>query len=121
MDAAHQAPALAVQVRVDFLFEGGLVQIAAADGDAEGDGFLLGFAGDVLEDGDGGVNAAALAEEGADGAAGALGGDEDYVDIGGDFDFGEILEDGGEAVGEVEGLFLISFGGFYFLFFVKIK
>jgi hypothetical protein len=57
-----------------------------------------------LENGDGGVDATALTEEGADGTAGTLGGDEDDVDVGGDLDLGEVLEDGGETVGEVEGL-----------------
>jgi len=62
------------------------------------------LAGHVLEDGDGRVDAAAFTEEGAHGAARALGGDEDNIDIGGNVDFGEVLEDGGETVGEVEGL-----------------
>jgi hypothetical protein len=108
VDAAHQAAPFTVEVRIHLLLECGFVEIARADGDAEGDGFLLGFAGDVLEDGDGGVDASAFAEEGADGTAGALGGDEDDVDVGGDVDFGEVFEDGGEAVGEVEGLSDIS-------------
>jgi hypothetical protein len=81
VDTAHQAAALAVQVGVDLLLEGGLV-----------------------EDSNGRVDTAALTEEGADGAAGALGGDENDVDVGGDLDLGEVLEDGREAVGEVEGL-----------------
>ena len=104
MNTTHQATALTVQVGVDLLLEGGLVEVAGADGDTEGDGLLLGLAGDVLVDGNGGVDTAALTEEGADGAAGALGGDEDDVDVGGNLDLGEVLEDGGEAVGEVEGL-----------------
>ena len=57
-----------------------------------------------MVDCDGGIDAATFAEEGADGAAGALRGDEDYVDVGGDVDTGFGFEDGGEAVGEVEGL-----------------
>jgi hypothetical protein len=104
VDTAHQAAALAVQVRVDLLLEGSLVEVAGADGDTESDSLLLGLAGDVLEDSNGRVDTAALTEEGADGAAGALGGDEDDVDVGGDLDLGEVLEDGREAVGEVEGL-----------------
>lgn len=104
VDTAHEAAALTVQVGVDLLLEGGLVEVAGADGNTEGDGLLLGLTGDVLVDGDGGVDTAALTEERADGAAGALGGDEDDVDVGGDLDLGEVLEDGGEAVGEVEGL-----------------
>lgn len=107
VDAAHQAAALTVQVRVDLLLEGGLVEVAGADGDTERDGLLLSLAGDVLEDGDGGVDATALAEEGADSAAGALGGNEDDVDVGGDLDLGEVLEDGREAVGEVESLSVV--------------
>ena len=104
MDTAHQATTLTVKVRVDLLLEGGLVEVAGADGDTEGDGLLLGLASDVLVDGNGGVDTAALTEEGADGAAGALGGDEDDVDVGGNLDLGEVLEDGREAVGEVESL-----------------
>lgn len=101
VDAAHEAAALAVQVGVDFLLEGGLVHVARADGDAERDSLFFGFARHVLEDGDGAVDAAALAEEGTNGAAGSFGCDEDDVDVGGDFDLGLVLEDGGEAVGEV--------------------
>lgn len=104
MDTTHEAATLAVQVGVDLLLEGGLVEVAGADGDTESLGLLLGLAGDVLEDGEGGVDATALTEEGADGAARALGGDEDDVNVLGDVDVGDILEDGGEAVGEVEGL-----------------
>lgn len=104
MDTAHKAATLAVQVGVNLLLEGSLVHVSGADGNTEGDGLLLGLTGDVLEDGDGGVDTAALTEESADGAAGALGGNEDDVDIGGDFDLGEVLEDGGETVREVESL-----------------
>lgn len=104
MNTAHKATTLAVKVRVDFLLKGGFVEVAGADGDTESDGFFLGLAGYVLVDGDGGVDATAFAEEGAYGAAGTLGGNEDDVDVGGHVDFGEVLEDGGETVGEVEGL-----------------
>ena len=104
VDSAHKAATLAVQVRVHLLLEGGLVEVSRADSDTEGYGLLLGLAGDVLEDSDGGVDATALAEEGADSAAGALGGDEDDVDVSGDFDLGEVLEDRGEAVREVKSL-----------------
>ena len=107
VDTAHKAAALTVEVRVDLLLEGGLVEVTGADGDTEGDGLLLGLASDVLVDGERGVDTTALTEEGADGAAGALGGDEDDVNVGGDLDLGEILEDGGETVGEVEGLLLM--------------
>jgi hypothetical protein len=108
VDTTHQATALAVQVGVDLLLECSLVHVSGTDGDTEGNGLLLGLASDVLEDGNGRVDTAALTEESADGAARALGGDEDDVNVGGDFDLGEVLEDGGETVGEVESLFLLA-------------
>lgn len=104
MDTTHQAATLTVEVRVDLLLEGGLVEVAGADGDTESDSLLLSLAGDVLVDSERGVDATTLTEEGADGTAGTLGGDEDDVNVGGDLDLGEILEDGGKTVGEVEGL-----------------
>jgi hypothetical protein len=110
VDTTHQATTLAVQVGVYLLLECGLVHVSGADGYTEGDGLLLGLASNVLEDGDGGVDTTALTEEGADGTAGTLGGNENDVNVGGDFDLGEILEDGGETVGEVESLLkLVNF------------
>jgi hypothetical protein len=104
VDTAHEAATLAVQVGVHFLLECGLVQVSGADRYTESDGLLLSLTGDVLEDGDGRVDAATLTEEGTNGAAGALGRDKDDVDVGGDVDLGEVLEDGRETVREVEGL-----------------
>lgn len=57
--------------------------LPGSDGDSESDGLLLGLAGNVLEDGDGRVDSSSLKEEGSDGSAGSLGGDEDDVDVGG--------------------------------------
>jgi hypothetical protein len=105
VDTAHEAATLAVEIGVDLLLEGGLVEVAGADGNTEGNGLLLGLASHVLVDGDGGVDATALTEESADGATGALGCDEDDVDILGNLDLGEVLEDGRETVGEVQSLF----------------
>jgi hypothetical protein len=56
------------------------------------------------------VDTAALLEEGADGPAATLGGDEDDVDVLGRDDLGVLLEHDGEAVGEVEGLALGQVG-----------
>jgi hypothetical protein len=108
VDTTHQATTLTVQVGVNLLLECGLVHVSGTDGNTEGDSLLLGLAGNILEDGNGGVDATALTEESADGTAGALGGDEDDVNVGGDFDLGEVLEDGGETVREVEGLAGVS-------------
>jgi hypothetical protein len=104
VDTAHQAATLTVEVRVDLLLKGGLVQVAGANGDTQGNGALLGLASDVLVDGKRRVDTAALAEERADGAAGALGRAQNNVNVLGDLDLGEVLEDGGEAVREVESL-----------------
>jgi hypothetical protein len=108
VDTTHQATTLAVQVGVYLLLECGLVHVSGTDADTESDGLLLGLSSNVLEDGDGGVDTTALTEEGADGTAGTLGGNEDDVNVGGDFDLGEVLEDRGETVGEVESLFRVS-------------
>jgi hypothetical protein len=94
------------QVGVDLLLEGGLVEVSRADSDTEGNSLLLGLAGDILPHGDGGVDTLASLEEGADGAAGSLGGDQDDIDVGGDLDLGQVLEHGRETVREVEGLAL---------------
>ena len=104
MDTAHEAATLTVEIGVDLLLEGGLVEVAGADGDTEGDSLLLGLAGNVLEDSEGRVDTTALTEQGADGTAGTLGGAEDDINILGNVDLGDVLEDGGETVGEVEGL-----------------
>lgn len=104
VDTAHEAATLTVEVGVDLLLEGGLVEVSRADGNTEGDGLLLGLAGDVLVNGEGGVDTAALTEEGADGPAGTLGGDKDDINILGDIDLGLLLKDGGETVGEVKSL-----------------
>jgi hypothetical protein len=62
------------------------------------------MAGNILEDGDGGVDTTSLPEESSDSSARALGSDEDDIDIGRNIDLGLVLEDGGEAMGEVESL-----------------
>lgn len=104
VDTTHEAATLTVEVGVDLLLKGGLVEVAGADGDTKSDGLLLSLASDVLVDGERGVDTTALTEEGSDGSARALGGTEDDVDVGGNLDLGEVLEDGGETVGEVKGL-----------------
>ena len=104
VDTAHKAATLTVKVRPDLLLEGGLVKVTGTDGNTHGDGLLEGLAGDVLVDGNGGVDTTALLEESADGTAGTLGGTEDDIDVRGDLDLGLVLEDGRETVREVESL-----------------
>jgi len=104
VDTSHQATTLTVQVRVDLLLEGGLVEVTTADTDTESNCLLLGLAGNILEDGDGGVDTTSLTEECSDGTARSLGGNEDDIDVSWDIDLGLVLENWGETVGEVEGL-----------------
>ena len=108
LNATHETSSLTVQVTVDFFLEGRLVEISGTDTDTESDGFFLGFAGDVLEDGEGRVDASAFFEETADCATGTLGGTENDVDVGGRDDTGQILIDDGETVREVQGLMSIG-------------
>lgn len=104
VDTTHEAATLTVEIGVDLLLEGGLVEVARADGDTKGNGLLLGLASDILVDGERGVDTTALTEERSHGSARALGGAEDDIDVGGNLNLGEVLEDGGETVREVEGL-----------------
>lgn len=104
VDTAHQATTLTVEIGDDLLLEGGLVEVARADGNTKGDSLLLGLTSDILVDGERGVDTTALTEEGSDGSARALGSAEDDVNVGGNLDVGAVLEDGGETVGEVKGL-----------------
>lgn len=110
LNGAHEDTTLTVEVRVDLVLEGGLVKVTGTDTDTEGNGTLLGLARDILVDGDGSVDTTALEEEVADGGAGALGGDEDDIDISGGDDASVLGVDDGESVGEVEGLALGEVG-----------
>ena len=104
MNATHQATTFTIQVGVNFLLEGGLVQVSTANSDTESNGLLLGVASNVLEDSDGGVDSTTLTEESSNSSARSLGGNEDDIDISWDINLGLVLEDWGETVGEVEGL-----------------
>ena len=108
LDTTHETSSFTVQVTVDFLLKGRLVEISGTDTDSEGDGFFFGFAGHVLEDGEGRVDASAFFEETADCSAGTFGSNEDDVDVLGGNDTSEILVDDGETVGEVQGLKLVE-------------
>lgn len=110
LDGAHEDTTLTVEVRVDLVLEGGLVEVTGSDTDTEGNGTVLGLARDILVDGNGSVDATALEEEVADGGTGALRGDEDDIDILGGNDASVLGEDDGESVGEVEGLALGEVG-----------
>jgi hypothetical protein len=69
---------------------------------------LFGFTGDVLEDGEGGVDTSTFFEEGTDGTTGTFWGDEDDVDVGGGNDAGKVFIDNGKAVGEIECLGILN-------------
>src|SRR5690606_32538146 len=107
--AAAEHGLLAKEVRLGLFLEGGLKHAGAGAADAlgPGEGVLLGLLGLVLEHTDEGGHAFAFNVEAADHVAGALGSDEDHVDVGGDLDQAEM---NGEAVREDEGLALGEVG-----------
>jgi hypothetical protein len=105
VDTTHQATTLTVEVRVHLLLKRGLVQVTATDSNTEGLGLLLGLASDVLVDGIRGVDATTLTKERANGSARTLGSNEDDIDILGYVDLGDVLENRGETVGEVQSLY----------------
>ena len=104
MDATHQATTFAIEVRIDFLFESGLIEVARANSDTKSDSLLLGLASNILENSNRGVDTTTLTEECADGTARSLWRNKDDIDIRGYIDLGKILENGRETVREVEGL-----------------
>ena len=106
VNTAHKAATLAVQIGVDLLLEGCLVEVARADSNTHGNGLLKGLASDVLIDSHGRVDTTTLTEEGADSAAGALWRNKDDINVLWNIDLGQVLEDWREAVREVEGLAL---------------
>lgn len=75
-------------------------------GNTESDGLVLGGASDVLVDSEGRVDTTSLLEERADGSSGTLWCDEDDINVLWNIDLGQVLEDWGETVGEVESLSL---------------
>ena len=104
VDTAHEAAALAVQIRVDLLLECRLVQVTTADSDTHSDGLLQSLASYVLEHSDGGVDTTSLTKKRSHGTAGALWSNENDIDVLWHLNASSVLEDGGETVGEVKGL-----------------
>ncbi len=99
---AHQDAALAGQVAVDLVLEGGGEEIAGADGDPDGQRPFLGASGVVLMNGVAGVDATPGQEVPPHAGPRALGRDQDHVEVVGWHHAGLIVVDDGEAVGEVE-------------------
>lgn len=104
MNTTHQATTLTVQIGVNLLLEGGLVEVSRSNTNTESDGLLLCLSGNILEDGDGGVDTTTLTEESSDGTSRSLWCNEDDINVSWDIDLGLVLEDWGETVGEVESL-----------------
>jgi hypothetical protein len=104
VDTTHQATTLTVQVGVNFLLEGGLIEISGSNTNTEGNCLLFCLSSNILVNSDGGVDTAALTEKSSDGTSGSLWCNEDNVNIRWDIDLCLVLEDWGETVGEVEGL-----------------
>ena len=80
--------ALSVEIRVHLFLKCRLVQISRSDSNTNGDGLLLGLAGDILVYCNGRVDSSTFEVEGSDGSAGSLGSDEDHIDVFGRDDLG---------------------------------
>lgn len=104
VDTTHQATTLTVQVGVNLLLEGGLVEVSRSNTDTESDSLLLCLTGNILENGDGRVDTTTLTEESSDGTSRSLWCNEDDINVSWDIDLGLVLEDWGETVGEVKSL-----------------
>lgn len=104
MDTTHQAATLTIQVGVNLLLESRLVQVSTTNSDTKSNCLLLGVASYVLEDSNGGIDSTTLSEKSSNGSTRALRSNEDDINIGWDIDFGLVLEDWGETVGEVKSL-----------------
>jgi hypothetical protein len=105
-DAATEDSLFAEEVSFGFFTEGGAEKATtgAADAVAIVKGLVLGFAGSILVDSEQARNAAALLVLEADGVAGALGSDEDDIDIGRGYDAVEVdVETMGEGQGFASG------------------
>lgn len=129
LDGTHQDTTLTDEIRVDFLVEGGLIQVSGTNTDTKGNGALLSLAGGILENSEGRVDTATFLEKTTDSEARTLGGDQDnvniymmnvnWLDMGserfylqkhdtlftlGRNDTGLIFVDNGKTVGEIKGL-----------------
>ena len=106
VDTTHQTTSFTVQVRVDFSFESGLVDVTRTDGDSQGLGLFVGLTGDIVPDGVGRVDTTTFLEQRSDGSTGTLWSNQDDIQVLWWFDVGQVLEDWGETVGEVQSLTL---------------
>ena len=108
-DTSHKDTTFTVEIRVNFLLEGGLVSVTGTDSDSESTSLLHRLSGNVLPNSDRGVDTATLLEESSDSSSRSLGSAEDYVDVLGSFDTSVLGVNEGETVREVESLALSLF------------
>ena len=106
---------LTIKIRVDFLLERSLVHVPTSDCYTERNSLFFSFAGNILVYGDGRVDPSAFAEQRSDCATGAFWCDKNDVDILWYVDVGKILENWGEAMGEVQRLEVLLMSLFFFL------
>ena len=76
---AHKHTALAGEVAVDFILEGGREQITRADGNPQRDRAFIGAPGRILLNGKAGIDAGAIQEVGAHAAARSLRGNQRHI------------------------------------------
>ena len=102
VDTAHQATTLTVEIGINLLLEGGLIEVTTADGNTKSNSLLLSLTGNILVDSNGRVDTTAFTEEGSDSSARSFRCNQDDIDIRWDLDFCKILEDRREAMREVQ-------------------
>ena len=108
MNTAHETTSFTVEIRVNLLLKSCLVKVAAADSYTQRNSLLFSLASYVLVDGNRGVNTSTFAEESSHSSTGTFRCNENDIDVFWHIDFGEILEDRRETMGEVESLVELS-------------
>jgi hypothetical protein len=66
VDTSHEATTLTIEIGVDFLLKGGLVEVSTSDGNTEGNGLLESLTSYILEDSNGRVDSSSFTEESSD-------------------------------------------------------
>jgi hypothetical protein len=91
-----------IQIRPDFLLEGGFIHVSGAHSDTESNGLLLGLTGNILPNGDARVDATTLLEKSSNSSARTFGSNKDDINIRRWDNSGIVLVDDRETVREVQ-------------------
>lgn len=81
LNGTHQDTTLTKEIRVDFLFKGGLVQVTGTNTDTQGNSTLASLAASILVDCERRVDTTAFLEQTADSETGALGSNQNHINV----------------------------------------